>query len=121
MLNNQYRGEVGKLLDRLPPEWRRLPPLSLPVARYLDETRRIAELREHLRVADWTDYEPEREAWNARLAQLQNSDRLRLETWAAIEKRALGDREMSLRLLRVARPWNTVSAVTTRAMCVATM
>lgn len=105
MLEQGHVTDAARLLEKVPPDWRRVPPLSLSYARHLDDTRRVADLREHLRTADWTGVEPEREAWNSRLAQLQNSERLRSETWAGIERRATGDREMMARLLAVSKPW----------------
>lgn len=105
LLDQQQVNDAARLLEKVSPDWRRVPPLSLTYARHLDNARRINDLREHLRTADWTGAEPEREAWNARLAQLQNNERLRVETWSAVEKRAVGNRELLVRLLAVAKPW----------------
>ncbi|MBS0657457.1 MAG: hypothetical protein JSR82_04325, partial [Verrucomicrobia bacterium] len=105
LLDQAQVNAAARLLERTPPEWRRALPLALTYARHLDDARRVADLREHLRNVDWTGAEPEREAWNARLAQLQNNERLRTETWAGLEKRAVGQRTLLLRLLYIAKPW----------------
>lgn len=105
LLDQAQVNDAARLLERVPADWRRTPPLSLTYARHLDDARRVADLREHLRNADWTGAEVEREAWNARLAQLQNNDRLRTETWGQLEKRALNNKPLLVRLLFLTKPW----------------